>query len=60
MPERRLATVEEVAELLAVSVTAARARIKAGEWPTYRIGRAVRLDPDEVLRIARVERAQVE
>lgn len=46
---KMLVTIKEAARLLSVSERLLRGRIARGAWPCYRAGRAVRVNPAELL-----------
>ncbi len=45
---QELATIQEAAQLLGISERAIRGRLARKQWPVYRCGRAVRVDPQEI------------
>ena len=44
----RLFSIKEAAQFLALSERTIRERIALREWPSYRCGKAVRVDPEEI------------
>ncbi len=55
MSGRRLVTARELAELLSLSSATVLDKWERGEFPGYKLGRAVRFDPDEILALTRKE-----
>jgi excisionase family DNA binding protein len=51
----KLVTARELADLLALSPSTVLDRWERGDLPGYKIGRAVRFDPDEILALTRRE-----
>jgi excisionase family DNA binding protein len=51
----RLVTARELGELLSLAPGTVLDKWERGELPGYRIGRAVRFDPDEILELTRRE-----
>ncbi len=45
----RLVTIDDVAEMLQVSVATVRRLVRSGKIPAVRVGRCLRFDPDEVM-----------
>jgi hypothetical protein len=55
----RLVTARELGEILSLAPGTVLDTWERGELPGYRIGRAVRFDPDEILALSRRERSAV-
>jgi predicted DNA-binding transcriptional regulator AlpA len=55
----RLVTARELGELLSLAPGTVLDKWEAGDLPGYKIGRAVRFDPDEILAVTRREAAAI-
>lgn len=51
LPIGKLSTVAQAAKCLGISPRTIRTQLYLGEWPGYRVGRAVRVDPEELRRL---------
>ena len=52
IPTRRLISLQDAAEQLDVTTKTLRRRIADGALPAYRVGRLVKVDPDDLERLA--------